>query len=156
MCSAAFLAVPLMLRGTGNFLDRDGFTLNGSRYTVQPILFLVVLALLVLDQPDPRVGEATWARVQCAFVILTVALVLVNYADYAVRTPAPSWQANLASARKACAGGDPTPGGAALEALGPEVSERVGANEAEIVIPISPHLLRAVPWGVVTTCERIR
>ena len=154
--SAILLAVPLMLRGTENFLSRANFTLNGSRYTVLPILFLAVAVLMVLDRRDPRVATPSWTRVQGAFVLVTAGLVVTNYADFSVRTPGPSWKASLANARRVCEGRAPVAGAPSPERLGPEVAARVGANKAWLLIPISPNLLPAVPWAVATTCERIR
>jgi len=62
--SAGYLAVPLMLRGTENFLDRGDFNLNGSRYMLLPILFLTVAMLLAFGSRDPRLSPRAWRNVQ--------------------------------------------------------------------------------------------
>jgi hypothetical protein len=137
--SMAFLAVPLMLRGTEDFILQQGFSLNGSRYTVVPILFLVVLVLLVLDEPGLGLPEATWRKAQYAFVLLTVALVVVNYPNPAVRTAGPSWRTALAVAQRDCAG---------------EGEERWGETD-KARIPVAPNIQPPV-WVVQVKCERIR
>jgi len=154
-CSGLFLAVPLMLRGTQNFLSRDNFNLNGSRYTVLPVLFLAVAFLLVLDRPDARLGASTWRRARCTFVLITAALVVTNYASFAVRTRGPSWRSNLAAARRDCAAGAGGAGARDLRGLGPELVARAPRLGAEVAIRIAPNL-QPPPWAVLATCERIR
>ena len=117
--SAVFLGVTLMLRGTAHFLDRENFTLNGSRYTLVPILFLVVAVLFAVERPGRRVPATSWRTLQVVVVLYVSALVVVNYSNTSVRTNAPSWKARLAVARRDCATGA-APGGVVRIALGPE------------------------------------
>lgn len=153
--SIAFLAVPVMLRGTENFLTRQGFNLNGSRYTVVPILFLVLVVLLALQEPEPRLPGETWRKVQYAFALLAFALVITNYSNFAVRTPGPSWRANLTAARAVCAGKGQVNDQVELQGLSPETAASGAENRANLVIRIAPNL-DPPPWAVVATCERIR
>ena len=46
--SAAFLSVPLMIRGTSIYLNRVHVTLNGSRYMLVPALTLAAALLVAL------------------------------------------------------------------------------------------------------------
>lgn len=153
--SALFLAVPLLLRGTEHLLDREGFSLNGSRYTVVPILFLVVVVLLVLDGRDPRFRETTWRGIQAAFVVYTFTLILLNYSNSSVRTEAPSWQATLAAARAECVGGRSLDG---LEASGNPpgpVATGIQHSGGRVVMPVAPNI-EPNEFAVRTTCDRIR
>ncbi len=151
--SCAFLAVPLMLRGTERFLDGPGFNLNGSRYTVVPLWFLVLATLLVLDRPVALGRQANWKRVQCAFVVYVSALMLVNFSDFSVRTAGPSWREQLAAARSQCALGqrvDP-----AFPGVGGEPRSRLFDYHPDVVIPIAPNI-EPHPFLVPITCDRLR
>ncbi len=114
--SAAFLAVPLLLRGTAHLLQREEFTLNGSRYMVVPVLFLAVAILLVVEQPGAWFSPAAARGLQMGFVLWTLALVLLNYSGDSVRGGAPGWRASLAHARSYCA--TPSVGGDAEVEIG--------------------------------------
>jgi hypothetical protein len=153
--SVLFLSVPLMLRGTAEFLNRENFNLNGSRYTVVPILFLVVAVLLVLEKADTPLREATWIGLRRLFLVVTFTLVVVNYSNFAVRTAGPEWRANLAAARSACASGGPTPIELRLDGLGGEAVERARENRSQVAIRIAPNI-EPPPWAVLTTCRRLR
>lgn len=146
--SALFLGVPLMVRGTEGFLDQDPFSLNGSRYTVVPILFLVVAVLLVLDRADPRVPPTTWGVLQSSFVLLTLALVVMNYSDVSVRSPAPSWRASVSAARGRCLTKTAVDRQLELQqTFSPGIAE---INAADVAVFTAPPT-----WAVVTKCERV-
>ncbi len=150
--SFAFLAVPLMLRGTERFLDGPGFNLNGSRYTVVPLWFLLLAVLVLLDRPSATASQTGWQRVQQAFVVCVSALVLVNFSNFSVRTHGPSWREQLAVAQEQCALGqrpDVTPPG-----LGPEMVSRAEEHRADVLIPIAPNI-RPHPFAVPMTCRRL-
>lgn len=132
--SVAFLAVPLLLRGTVGLLDPEHFTLNGSRYTLVPILLLAVAVLLTLDDPGPWLPRAATQDLQTSFVVWTLALVLLNYSAGSVRTNGPSWREGLAEARTDCAA-RPDDGG-----------------DAEVTIPLNPGEI----FDLRTTCRQIR
>ncbi|MDP8987157.1 MAG: hypothetical protein M3N11_02245, partial [Actinomycetota bacterium] len=131
--SATFLAVPLLLRGTAHLLQREEFTLNGSRYMVVPVLFLAVAILLVVEQPGAWFSPAAARGLQMGFVFWTLALVLLNYSGDSVRGGAPGWRASLAHARSYCA----TP------SVGGDADVEIGRGP-EDVFPFR------------TTCQRIR
>ena len=101
--SVLTLCVPLMLRGTENFLDQSNFSLNGSRYTVLPIMFLAGALIAVFDTPDPRLSPRAWRHVQVGFAAFLAALVLTSFGINAVRSDGPSWKAQLAWAEEECA-----------------------------------------------------
>ncbi|MDQ3569730.1 MAG: hypothetical protein M3396_03740 [Actinomycetota bacterium] len=146
--STLFLAIPLMVRGTDGFLDQNAFSLNGSRYTVVPILFLVVGFLLVLDRPDPRVPVTAWSALQCSFMLFTFALVMVNYSNVSVRSPAQSWRAGVAAAHERCLTKSETNRKLELQqTFSPGIAER---NAADVAIFIAPP-----SWAVVTKCGRV-
>ncbi|MDQ3680170.1 MAG: hypothetical protein M3378_06440 [Actinomycetota bacterium] len=147
--SALFLGVPLMIRGTQGYLDQSTFSLNGSRYTVVPILFLTFAVLLVLDRPDPRVPATTWGVIQSVFVIFAVGLMVVNYSNFSVRSPAPSWRASLSAAHERCLTKSEIDRKLELQqTFLPAIAER---NAADIAIFTAPPA-----WAVVTKCERVR
>jgi hypothetical protein len=147
--SPLYLGVPLMVRGTEGFLARDAFSLNSSRYTVVPILFLVVAILLMLDRADPRLPATTWGVLQSGFVIFTLALVVVNYSDLSVRSPAPSWRAAVVAAQGRCLTKSEVDRKIELQqTFSPGIAER---NAADVAIFIAPPT-----WAVVTKCERVR
>ncbi len=131
--SLLFLAVPLLLRGTAHLLERDQFTLNGSRYMVVPVLFLAVAILLVVEEPGPLFSPASARHLQMGFVLWTLALVLLNFSGDSVRGGAPSWTTSLAHARSYCAT--------------PSVP-----GDADVVIGRGPDDV----FPVRTTCDRIR
>lgn len=148
--SLLYLAVPCMERGTANFLTRTtaGFNLNGSRYTVLPILFLVAIVVAVLDRPDPRVRSETWRRLTWAVGLWAAFLVLVNYSIPTTRTPGPSWKANLAQARAKCAGKLPVTRTAGMQ--GPA---RPGPLDS-VQVFIAPNVVPPL-WGVAARCDQI-
>ncbi len=151
--SCAFLAVPLTLRGTEDYLDGAGFVLNGSRYMVLPIWFLIVATLVVLDRPRQVRGEMNWRRVQCAFVLYVAALAVVNFSDTSVRTAGPGWHGQLDVAREQCARGqhvDPANPGVQGEVLA-----RVDQYRPDVLVPIAPNV-EPHPWVVPITCARLR
>lgn len=151
--SCAFLAIPLMLRGTERFLDGPGFNLNGSRYMVVPLWFLMLAALLVLERPVGAGREASWQKAQYAVVLYLLALVVVNFSDFSVRTAGPGWREQLSVARQECARGerfDPAPPG-----VGPEIVSRLRDYHHDVLIPIAPNI-EPHPFVVPVTCARLR
>ncbi len=148
--SAAFLAVPLMLRGTENFLDRANFNLNGSRYTVVPILFLVVAFLAVLERRDPRVSSVGWRNLRYGFTLFMGALVLTSYPVVAVRTAGPSWRATLAEARDYCP--ETRRPGERVPLVGSLLERTRPPNETRI--PIAPNI-QPPTFAVTATCRRL-
>lgn len=150
--SGAYLAVPLMLRGTENFLDRGDFNLNGSRYLLLPILFVTVAVLLILDRRDPRLSPRAWRNTQIGFSALALALVLTNFSIYTTRSAGPKWKASVAGARERCATvGGRKPG--SPPAVGSIPSRRL--PEGDVRIPIAPNI-PSHPFAVTVDCRHLR
>ncbi|MDP9384709.1 MAG: hypothetical protein M3P50_05685 [Actinomycetota bacterium] len=149
--SVAYLWIPLMLRGTENFLSRDLFNLNGSRYALLPILFLTVAVLAILE--DLRAFSADTRRhLQIAFTVGTAALMLTNFSIFTTRTNGPRWTDGVETARKTCA----RTGG-----LRPNAPPRPGPipgqplPEGDVRIPIAPNIPDP-PFAVTVDCSRLR
>jgi hypothetical protein len=150
--SVLYIVIPLMLRGTENFLDRAEFNLNGSRYTLLPILFLTTAVLYILDRRDPRVSPETWRSVQIGFTAFAGALILVNFSIGTTRTAGPRWDDALAAARQQCREG---------RYYKPGDPYQVGAYSTkqlpygDVRIPVAPNI-QPVSFGVAISCERLR
>ncbi len=156
--SVGYLTVPLMLRGTENFLDRGDFSLNGSRYVLLPILFLTIAVLLTLDRRDPRLSSRAWRNVQIGFSALTAALVLTNFSIFTVRSGGPAWKESVASARERCATvGGRRPG--SPPKVGSIPIRRLPAGDVRI--PIAPNVRITLetpysPFAVTVDCRHLR
>jgi hypothetical protein len=150
--SAIFLFVPLGLRGTEDFLEQSGFSLNGSRYTVVPILLLYALFVLLIDRtPRPALFRVPRQSLMVAFTALTAVLVLTNYSDFSARTLGPSWSASLAAARQRCIEYNGRP----PDTLSPEnFAETVTPHAGQAVIPVAPND-PAPPFSVIVDCSRL-
>lgn len=99
--SALLFAVALYLRGSQEVHPAsDSFTLNGSRYTVVPVLLLIAVLLCVAEGP-PVLGRVWPLRAVAGAVVLVT---LVNYrAVETVRVFAPEWSESMRAARQECA-----------------------------------------------------
>ncbi len=156
--SVGYLAVPLMLRGTENFLNRSDFSLNGSRYVLLPILFLTVAVLLTLDRRDPRLSSRAWRNVQIGFSALAAALVLTNFSIFTTRSAGPKWEQSVAAARERCATvGGRRPG--SPPKVGSIPIRRLPAGDVRIPIapnvPITPETPYS-PFAVTVDCRHLR
>lgn len=150
-----FLVVPVMLRGTAHFLTRPGTTLNGSRYALLPVLFLASGLLTAaarlgprLVQPDGRV-----AVLPSLLSLLTVTVVVANFADVNVRGPGPSWRLELDRAAAVCARTGDAPRERATSADNPYGTLTV---PTDVVVPVAPSLPHVVPFAVVLDCRQLR
>jgi len=149
--SFAYLAIPLMLRGTERYLQRETFNLNGSRYVLLPILFLFVAFLAVLDDRSRALREDTRRRLQVAFTAGFAALVLTNFNNFAVRTAGPRWDEGLAAARQQCATAGGQPAGA------PPLPGPIPGRElppGDVRIPIAPNIPQQ-PFAVTVDCSKL-
>ena len=148
--SVAFMTAACMLRGTGNWLNRGSdFTLNGSRFTVLPVLLLVAVALVAVERRPPRLAPPAWRRVQLLAALVAAVVVAGNYAIPTTRTPGPAWRAGVDQARLKCAGKLP---GNNQSVKGPA---RPGPRDLVVIfvsLPGDPE----PPWGVTATCEQIQ
>ena len=127
--SGLLFAVALYLRGSQEVHPaRDSFTLNGSRYTVVPVL-LVIAVLLCIAEGPPLLGRTWMLRALAAGVVLVT---LVNFrAVETVRVFAPDWRLSVRVAREECA--------------------RTGA--VSVHVPVAPGPPEF--WYVVVPCDRI-
>ena len=99
--SGLIFTVSLFLRGSTEMrLPRDTFLLNGSRYTVVPVLLLCA-ALLVVAEGPPVLGQVWLPRG------VAVGLALVTVVSFhwilPVRVYAPDWRTSVHTARRQCA-----------------------------------------------------
>lgn len=153
--SALFLGVPLMLRGTENFLTRPGATLNGSRYALLPVLFLATGLLSAAARLAPRLTD-TGGRARTApsiVLLLTLSIVGYNYADFNVRGPGPSWRAELARAAATCRQTADQPREHTTSADNPYGTT---TTPGDVSVPVSPSLPQEVPFAVVIDCRELR
>lgn len=158
--SVVTLCVPLMLRGTENFLDRDIYTLNGSRYTVLPIMFLLGALIAVFDSPEPRLSDAAWQRVQIGAAALLAALVLTSFSVPTVRSPGPRWKAQLEWAKQECANRDAGKEPDRMWSL-PSAPGQEPTTSDLVRIPIAPYIPLGdggvdVPFAAVIPCRDVR
>jgi hypothetical protein len=166
--SVALLFVTLGLRGTSGIVDRDGFTLNGSRYTIMPLLMLWTAVLVLLDRLEIRrhVGLAGPSMavpgvigiVAPAFLGMQV---LSDWGGNTVRSAGPSWSADLRTAAATC---QQPPGRRAVQPT-PLVGEVQGKGSAPVVpgpddvtIVVAPQPPPGKPllFAVVIPCASIR
>jgi hypothetical protein len=154
--AVVFLVVPLMLRGTENFLTRPMSTLNGSRYALLPVLFLAVglLAAAARLAPCHLDGQLRPSVLPTAVTMLTLTVVAYNYADVSVRTGGPSWRHELTAATRACARTGDHPGETGR--LSAENSGGTPAGPADVIVPISPSLPKDIPFAVLVSCSTLR
>jgi hypothetical protein len=127
--SAVLFAVALYLRGSQEVHPaRDSFTLNGSRYTVVPVLLVIAVLLCVAEGP-PLLGRAWVLRGVAVGVVLVT---LLNFrAVESVRIFAPDWEQSVQVAREECA--------------------RTAAGSVHVPVAPGPPEL----WYVVVPCDRI-
>lgn len=166
--SVALLFVTLGLRGTNGILDRDGFTLNGSRYTIMPLLMLWTAVLVLLDRLEIR-RRASLASPAMAVPgvigIMTSAFlgmqVLNDWGGNTVRSAGPSWSADLRAAAATC---QQPPGRRAVQPM-PLVGEAQGKGSGPVVpgpddvtIVVAPQPPPGEPllFAVVTSCASVR
>ncbi len=166
--SVALFFVTLGLRGTSGILDRDGFTLNGSRYTIMPLLMLWTAVLVLLDRLEirRRVGLAGPAMAVPGVIgIVTPAFlgmqVLSDWGGNTVRSAGPSWSADLRTAAATC---QQPPGRRAVQPI-PLVGEAQGKgsgpvvpgpDDVTIVVAPQPPPGKPLLFAVVIPCASVR
>lgn len=109
VASIGYWTVPLAIRGAGGLLAREPLSLNGSRYTIVPVLFLLAALIHVFDRPRMAAvahdGQRLPERLDAprtAAAGLLAAVVLLNFTGFNVRQDGPSWTSELADARARC------------------------------------------------------
>jgi hypothetical protein len=149
--SAVFLAVPLLIRGTSIYLDRQHFTLNGSRYMLVPALLLASGLLIALFRV--RDAPARWTVAGRVLGTLLVAVVLTaNFRLQSSRSAGPEWASGLAAAESRCAdrGGD-APGSRASA----KNTWATVVGPGQVAIPTAPGSPTGSQWNVVVDCSRL-
>ena len=126
--SVGMFTVSVYLRGTGEMRPPvNSFNLNGSRYTVVPVLLLITVFLVIADDPA-TFGPAWVVRSLAGFVLVVTVL---NYRSVVpVRDGAPDWRESVGVAREQCrASGAPS-----------------------VTVPVAPGPPES--WHVEVPCER--
>lgn len=156
--SVAWTVVPLLLRGTSTFLDRGSSDLPGSRYIVNPVLFLIVALAARLDAPGQHRTRAVSGRgrrwIRDPRVAVTVGLCVVVLASWSIpsqREKGPVWAETLQVAKQRCAatGNDPAEAGRSAEA-----PWGLPAGPGDVLVPVAPGGPRPA-WSVVAPCRRL-
>lgn len=168
LISVIYLVAGFGLRGTEGVLDRASFGLNGSRYTIVPLLLLWTAVIVLLDQlatrseakrGSPKAGTlALIGIVTAAFLAVQL---LNDWGLGTVRSAGPSWSAGLHAAEATCrkppAQRDPQPA--------PLVAERQGKGSAPLVpgpddvtVAVAPVLPAGATllFAVVVPCSSLR
>ncbi len=148
--SGVFLAMPLLLRGTGGPITDVTFTLNNSRYTLVPILLLVLAVLVTLDRGDAWLRGRRLVEVRVLATVWFAAAVLTSWSVFSVGTAGPSWDAALEQARADCAAGRPGPVVMDDPANGFNVMP-----EGYVRVPIAP-AIDPPPFVTTVPCARLR
>lgn len=169
LVSVGYLVVAVGLRGTSDILARAPFSLNGSRYTIVPLLFLWTAVIVLLDRLATRSGfyqSSLKVRTPAMIGILTASFLgmqlLSDWSLPTVRSQGPSWRESLRSAEVTCS----TPPRQRPRQPSPLVAERQGKGVAAPIIPgpddvtivIAPEPPPGDPllFGVVIPCSRLR
>jgi hypothetical protein len=157
--SVAWLVIPLLLRGTGTFLDRGSSDLPGSRYMVIPVLLLIVGLAARLDAPirdlQPSASSGRGAhRTRDLRVVATLALVAIALVSWSIpsqREKGPVWSETLQAAKQRCAatGNHPAEVGRSAEA-----PWGLPAGPGDVLVPVAPGGPRPA-WSVVVSCRRL-
>jgi hypothetical protein len=156
--SVAWLAIPLLLRGTSTFLDRGSSDLPGSRYMFVPVLLLIVGLAARFDAPDrdraaapasdPR-GRARDLRIPVTVALGVIAL--VSWSIPSQREKGPVWSDALQAAKQRCAatGNHPDEVGRSAEA-----PWGLPAGPGDVLVPVAPGGPRPA-WSVVASCRHL-
>jgi hypothetical protein len=132
--SAVFFAVPILTRGTEHIapVGSDVNLVNGNRYLVIPMLFLVALVLVVLDKPDRWLPIRAWSLIRMGASLILGAVVLANFSITSLRSAGPRWSSEVAVAEGVCA------------------TDR----SAQTLIPITP-IVPGYVWNVRAPCDEV-
>jgi hypothetical protein len=161
--SAVFLAVPLLIRGTSIYLDREVVTLNGSRYMLVPALLLLSGLLIAffasadpasapVGRPVPARGEDSVRLARVLLLALVGVVLVLSYRTDSIRAGGPDWREGVAAAQERCrvAGGD-EPGSVGSAAN----SWATVVGPGQVAVPTAPGLPKVSSWNVVTDCKHI-
>jgi hypothetical protein len=155
--SVAWLAIPLLLRGTATFLDRGSSDLPGSRYMVLPVLLLIVALAARLDAPvhDRRPAPVAGRhRSRDLRILVTLALGAIALASWSIpsqREKGPVWSETLRAAKQRCAATGDAPAEVGRSA---EAPWGLPAGPGDVLIPVAPGGPRP-GWSVVAPCRQL-
>ena len=140
--SLLWLCVPLVLRGSSAMLPQAVGYLGGSRYTVVPILLLVVACVAWLDRLDttPR------AVASVGFVVIAA----LSFPMASQRTDGPVWSDSLAAARQQCAVAGNRPN---LSGRSAEAPWGLPAGPADTLILVAPS--KYPQWYLLAPCRSL-
>ncbi|MBE9376041.1 glucosyltransferase [Saccharopolyspora sp. HNM0983] len=134
LISVAYLVVPLGLRGTTSLLDREQFSINGSRYTLVPLLLLWACLVVLLDNVSTRTSSRRFPlSARTTGLVLTCLAGVQLLSDVGaptVRSEATRWSAELQAAREECA--------APPEDRAPQSAPLVADHDGSGSVPIVP------------------
>jgi hypothetical protein len=148
--SGVFLAAPLLLRGTGGPITDVTFSLNNSRYTLVPVLMLVLAVLVTLDRGDAWLRGRRLLDARILVTLWFAATALTSWSVFTVSTAGPSWDQVLEQARADCAAGRPGP----LVMDDPSNGFNV-MPEGYVRVPIAP-AIEPPPFVTTVPCSRLR
>lgn len=102
-CVAFFGAV--YARGTAERMVSEGnsFAIGGSRFVLVPILLVLSVLALVLDQRPRWVAASNWDRLRLGVLGLVLLTAGNDFLVRNDRSAGPEWSAELATAREVCA-----------------------------------------------------
>jgi hypothetical protein len=159
--SVVWLVIPLMLRGTDTFLNRDATTLQGTRYILNPILLLIVGFAAWLDSsPADHEKPPTRASLTIRTVLhdprtsVTLAFGIITVLSWSIpsqRVDGPVWPDSLRAAAQRCANSGQLPREVGRSA---EAPWGLPAGPSDVLVPVSPGGLRP-PWSLVAPCRRL-
>lgn len=132
--SAAFFAVPVLTRGTEHIapVGSDVNLVNGNRYLVVPMLFVLSVAIAVLERPDRWLPPRTWSGIRIAAGLVLGSVVLTNFSITTLRSAGPLWSTKVVAAERTCATN----------------------RSAEVLIQITP-IVPGFQWNVRAPCDEL-
>jgi hypothetical protein len=102
--SAVFFAVPVLTRGTEHIapIGSDVNLVNGNRYLVVPMLFVLAVAIAVLERPDRWLPPRTWSGIRIAAGLVLSSVILTNFSVTSLRSAGPLWSTQVSAAERTC------------------------------------------------------
>jgi hypothetical protein len=146
--SAGYLAIPLLIRGTSIFLNRQRVTLEGSRYMLVPALLLLAGVLIAVFDPAARPRRV----LPVALTVLLGTVLALSFRMDSIRSGGPDWPDGVRAAQQRClhSGGDEP--GSGTSARNPWATT---VGPGQVVIPGAPGFRGVSSWNVVVNCSRL-
>lgn len=143
IASVAWFVVPILLRGTTFLVTLR--SLNGSRYSVLPVLALALALLIAVSRPrySGHRAKTIGAGIVVTFLIV---MMVVNYRVISTRSAGPGWRTSVTAAALLCRGQPPD-----------RASNVRRLPEGDVAIPVSPIARPGTraPWYVAVPCSRV-